>query len=90
MVIIGLLLIALVCLALGLILQSAAWLVASLIATGGAAYLLYKLRNVIAVPKSARQPLPPELPEDIAKEAVVPVRSPGDPAPAAAETEAAG
>ena len=75
MVIIGLLLIALICLALGLITQSAVWLVASLIATGGAAYLLYKLRDVIAAPKDAPPTtgfLLPELPEEIAKAAVVP------------------
>jgi hypothetical protein len=72
MVIIGLLLIALICLVLGLILQSSVWLVASLIATGGAGYLLYKLRDVIATPKKARQVLPAELPDDVAKAAVVP------------------
>jgi hypothetical protein len=76
MVIIGLLLIALICLTLGLILQSSVWLIASLIATGGAAYLLYRLRHVIAVPKDKRQPLPPELPDAVAKEAVVPARTP--------------
>ena len=53
MVIIGLLLIALVCLALGVALQSSVWLVASLIATGGAGFLLYKLRDVTAAPKRA-------------------------------------
>ncbi|MCW2648073.1 MAG: hypothetical protein QOF87_1297 [Pseudonocardiales bacterium] len=72
MVIIGLLLIALICLALGLIMQSAVWLVASLIATGGAAYLLYKLRNVIGAPKDARPARPPAVPNDVAKAAVVP------------------
>jgi hypothetical protein len=53
MVIIGLLLIALVCLALGVALQSSVWLVASLIATTGAGFLLYKLRDVTAAPKRA-------------------------------------
>ena len=53
MVIIGLLLIALVCLALGVALQSSVWLVASLIATAGAGFLLYKLRDVTAAPKRA-------------------------------------
>ena len=53
MVIIGLLLIALVCLVLGLAMQTAAWLVASLIATAGAGFLLYKLRGAIAAPKPA-------------------------------------
>lgn len=75
MVIIGLLLIALICLALGLITHSAVWLVASLIATAGAGFLLYKLRTVIGVPKDVPPTpgfLPPELPEDIAKAAVVP------------------
>jgi hypothetical protein len=70
MVVIGLLLIALICLVLGLILQSAVWLVASLIATGGAGYLLYKLRDVIATPKKPRQVLPSEQPDDVAKAAV--------------------
>ncbi|PZS19479.1 MAG: hypothetical protein DLM57_04055 [Pseudonocardiales bacterium] len=51
MVIIGLLLIALVCLVLGLVLQSSVWLIASLIATGGAGFLLYKLRDIIAAPR---------------------------------------
>jgi hypothetical protein len=51
MVIIGLLLIALACLVLGLATQSAVWLVASLVATGGAGVLLYKLRDVIGTPK---------------------------------------
>ncbi|MFN2518267.1 MAG: hypothetical protein ABR604_04360 [Jatrophihabitantaceae bacterium] len=53
MMIIGLLLVALVCVVLGVVLQSAVWLVASLIATAGAGFLLYKLRDVIAAPKSA-------------------------------------
>jgi hypothetical protein len=52
-VIIGLMLIAVICLVLGLITQSAGWLIASLIATGTAAYLLYKLRDLIATPKNA-------------------------------------
>lgn len=51
MVIIGLLLIALVCLTLGLLMQSSVWLIASLIATAGAGFLLYKLRDAIAAPK---------------------------------------
>ena len=79
MVIIGLLLIALVCLTLGLILQSAIWLIASLIATGGAAFLLYKLRHVIGMPKSAQRPVPPELPDDAANEAAVPPRTAATP-----------
>lgn len=70
MVIIGLLLIALVCLVLGLMLQSSVWLVASLIATAGAGYLLYRLREVIAAPKAARPVLTSELPEDLAKSAM--------------------
>jgi hypothetical protein len=49
-VITGLLLIAALCLGVGLVLQSAVWLVASLIATAGAGFLLYKLRDVIAAP----------------------------------------
>ena len=40
MVIVGLLVIALACVIVGMKLASAAWLIASLIATGGAAYLL--------------------------------------------------
>jgi hypothetical protein len=71
MVILGLLLIALICLALGLVTQSAVWLVASLIATGGAAYLLYRLRDVISAPKNARPVPPSEIPDDVAKAAVV-------------------
>jgi hypothetical protein len=47
MVLIGLLLIALICLALGLVLPSAAWLIASLIASGGAGYLLIRARQTI-------------------------------------------
>lgn len=42
MVLIGLLLLALVCLALGLVLTSSAWLIASLIASAGAGLLLWK------------------------------------------------
>jgi hypothetical protein len=50
MVIAGLLVIAGACLALGLVTQSAVWLIASLIATAGAGFLLFKLRHVIATP----------------------------------------
>jgi hypothetical protein len=50
MVIAGLLILAAGCLALGLVTQSAVWLIASLIATAGAAFLLFKLRTVIATP----------------------------------------
>jgi hypothetical protein len=53
MVIAGLLVIAAACLALGLVTQSAVWLIASLIATGGAAFLLVKLRAVIATPTAS-------------------------------------
>lgn len=53
MVITGLLLIALICLGLGLVMQSSVWLVASLIASAGAGFLLYRLRGVIAAPKRA-------------------------------------
>jgi len=56
MVILGLLLIALACLVLGLVLQSAVWLVASLIATAGAGFLVFKLRDVIAAPKRSAPP----------------------------------
>jgi hypothetical protein len=52
MVILALLLIALACLTLGLLMQSAVWLAASLVATTGAGFLLFKLRDVIAAPKS--------------------------------------
>lgn len=59
MVLIGLLLIALICLALGLVLPSAAWLIASLIASGGAGYLLIRARQSIgagaAKPARARR-----------------------------------
>ncbi|MDP9117377.1 MAG: hypothetical protein M3O28_09060 [Actinomycetota bacterium] len=50
MMIAGLLVIALICLILGLVLPSSVWLVASLIATAGAAFLLWKGRTVIARP----------------------------------------
>jgi hypothetical protein len=46
-VIVGLLVIALVCLIVGLVLPNAAWLVASLIATCGAGYLLFRSRTVV-------------------------------------------
>jgi hypothetical protein len=62
MVLIGLLLIALICLALGLVLPSAAWLIASLIASGGAGYLLIRARQTIgagaARPARARRAAP--------------------------------
>ena len=47
MVIVGLLLIALVCLIVGLVLPNTAWLVASLIASAGAGYLLWRSRNTL-------------------------------------------
>src|SRR5437870_604633 len=50
MVLIGLLLIALICLVLGLVLPSSAWLIASLIASTGAGYLLWRARKAIAAP----------------------------------------
>jgi hypothetical protein len=50
---VGLLIIALVCLAVGLVLPSVAWLIASLIATAGAGYLLVKARSTILAPPSA-------------------------------------
>ena len=48
MIIVGLLIVALVCLALGLILPSTAWLIASLIASVGAGYVLFRARTLIA------------------------------------------
>jgi hypothetical protein len=54
MVLIGLLLIALVCLALGLVLPSSAWLLASLIASAGAGYLLVRARHAIGVARPAK------------------------------------
>jgi hypothetical protein len=52
MVLIGLLLVALVCLALGLVLASAGWLVASLAATAAAAYFMWAKRDeVLARPQ---------------------------------------
>ena len=48
MLIIGLMVIALICLAVGLALPSSAWLIASLIATAGAGYLVWKMRSAIA------------------------------------------
>ena len=50
MILIGLLLIAAVCLAVGLDLASAAWLVGSLAATAAAAYLLWRNRHKIGAP----------------------------------------
>jgi hypothetical protein len=47
-IIVGLLLVALVCLAVGLILPSTAWLIASLIASVGAGYVLFRARTLIA------------------------------------------
>lgn len=47
MLIIGLMVIALICLAVGLALPSSAWLIASLIATAGAGYLVWKMRSAI-------------------------------------------
>ena len=47
MVIVGLLVIALICLILGLVLASSAWLLASLIATAGAGFLLWKARAAV-------------------------------------------
>jgi hypothetical protein len=62
MVMIGLLLIALISLALGLVLPSSAWLIASLIASGGAGYLLWKARSAIAAatatPAHVGEPVP--------------------------------
>ncbi|MDQ2751353.1 MAG: hypothetical protein M3Y44_17770 [Actinomycetota bacterium] len=87
--IIGLLLIALICLVLGLVLQSSVWLIASLIATGGAGYLLYRLRDVIATPKDRRGDLPSELPHDVAKAAVAPRPDATAVPDEAAESEAA-
>jgi hypothetical protein len=81
MVIIGLLLIALICLVLGLMLQSAVWLIASLIATGGAGYLLYRLRDVIAAPKQHR-PVEDLGPDENAK---APTVAPAAGAPAASD-----
>jgi hypothetical protein len=54
MVLIGLLLIALVCIALGLVLPSSAWLLASLIASAGAGYLLVRARHAIGVARPAK------------------------------------
>jgi hypothetical protein len=59
MMIIGLLLIALICLAVGLVLPSVAWLVASLIATAGAAYLLLKARSTILAPAAGASGVSP-------------------------------
>ena len=50
MILIGLLLIAAVCLAVGLDLASAVWLVGSLAATAAAAYLLWRNRHKIGAP----------------------------------------
>jgi hypothetical protein len=50
---VALLVIALVCLAVGLVLPSVAWLIASLIATAGAGFLLVKARSTILAPHTA-------------------------------------
>jgi hypothetical protein len=55
MMIVGLMVLALICLAVGLFLPSSAWLVASLIATAGAGYLLWKMRSAV-VPVHAGAP----------------------------------
>jgi hypothetical protein len=55
MVMMALLVIALISLALGLVLPSSAWLIASLIASGGAGYLLWQARSVIASAARAAQ-----------------------------------
>jgi hypothetical protein len=66
MVLIGLLLLALVCLALGLVLTSSAWLIASLIASAGAALLLWRMgASAAAKPRSkpaSAQPGPADAP----------------------------
>jgi hypothetical protein len=61
MLIIGLMVIALICLAVGLALPSSAWLIASLIATAGAGYLVWKMRSAIA-PAAAAAGTSAELP----------------------------
>ena len=48
MIILGLLLVALICLVVGLVLPSTAWLIASLIASVGAGYVLFRARTLIA------------------------------------------
>ena len=53
MALVALLVIALVCLAVGLVLPSVAWLIASLIATAGAGFLLVKARSTILAPRAA-------------------------------------
>jgi hypothetical protein len=58
MVLIGMLLAALVCLALGLVLASAGWLVASLAATAVAAFVMWTKRKDIAAPAAAKAPEP--------------------------------
>lgn len=49
MILIGLLLVALVCLIIGLILANAAWLIGSLVASAVAGYLLFRQREQLAV-----------------------------------------
>ncbi|MGH8962927.1 MAG: hypothetical protein ACRDWT_17365 [Jatrophihabitantaceae bacterium] len=56
MLLIGLLLVALVCLALGLVLASACWLIGSLVATAAAAYAMWARRDELAAPAAAKQP----------------------------------
>jgi hypothetical protein len=52
-VIVGLLIIALICVVTGIVLTSAPWLIASLIATGGAGYLIVRNRRTMTAPAAA-------------------------------------
>jgi hypothetical protein len=56
MVLIGLLLLALVCLALGLVLTSSAWLIASIIASAGAGILLWRTGSALASGRKDAKP----------------------------------
>lgn len=58
MVLVGLLLVALVCLVLGLVLASVGWLIASLVVTALAASVMWTKRTELATPAAALQPAP--------------------------------
>ncbi|MEO8889417.1 MAG: hypothetical protein ABI301_05840, partial [Jatrophihabitantaceae bacterium] len=79
MVLIGLLLLALVCLALGLVLASPGWLIASLAVTAVAAYVMWTKRSELSTRTKAAAPARATAP--------TPVQSPVPVATAAAEHE---
>ena len=85
MLIIGLMVIALICLAVGLVLPSSAWLIASLIATAGAGYLVWKMRSAIAPAGTAGSAVAPPADAMDATAAEPAKREPADSEPADSE-----